>query len=344
MTSQAILEICGLQTCFDTPSGTVHAVDGVDLVLHAGEVLALVGESGSGKTVTALSALGLVVPPGRITAGSIRLRGEDLLAARQTRLQQLRGAEIAMVFQQPRACLNPVQRIGEQIAEQFIRHRGLSTAEAHKRAIELLGRVELPDPIRRARDYPHQLSGGQAQRVMIAIAIALQPAVLIADEPTTALDVTVQAQLLELMQRLCRESGTALLLVTHDLGVVAQVADRVAVMYAGQIVEQAPVLELFDRPQHPYTRGLLGALPVLGQRRAMLTDIPGSVPVLDRRAAGCRFAERCDEYHRLAGTDPKLARRCLSEPPVLLHRGDAQQAVRCWAVEAGAHAMAGAAA
>jgi len=319
-----VLEVRNLRTWFDQPDGrAVRAVDGVDLKLHAGEVLALVGESGSGKSVTALSVMGLVARPGRIVEGNIRLDGEDLRRATPARLQALRGARMAMVFQQPRASLNPVQRIGDQIAEQFIRHQGLSRHAASARAIELLERVEMPDPARRARDYPHQLSGGQAQRVGIAIAVALRPALLIADEPTTALDVTVQAQLLRLMLQLCHESGTALLLVTHDLGVVAQVADRVAVMYAGRVVEQAPVTALFDQPQHPYTEGLIASLAVPGQRRERLIDIPGSVPALDQPFSACRFEPRC--ARRIEGSGSPCRHQ---EPPWV--SGSTGAGTACW--------------
>jgi oligopeptide/dipeptide ABC transporter ATP-binding protein len=330
---EPVLRVRGLHTHFQLPGErSIRAVQGVDLELQRGEVLALVGESGSGKSVTALSLMGLVDAPGRIVGGEIHLQGEDLRAASARRLQALRGERMAMIFQQPRASLNPVQRIGEQVAEPFIRHRGLSRPLALARATELLERVEIPEPARRARDYPHQLSGGQAQRVMIAIALALQPALLIADEPTTALDVTVQAQVLALMQRLCREQGSALLLVTHDLGVVAQVADRVAVMYAGRIVEQAGVLALFENPQHPYTRGLLEALPVLGRRRERLADIPGLVPVLDHAPSACTFAPRCAQ--RLPDEDHQRS-RCLREYP-LTHSDSSGASVACWRSPAGA--------
>ena len=324
---EPLLSVRGLRTHFQAGGGRcIRAVDGVDLDLQRGEVLALVGESGCGKSVTALSLMGLVDAPGRIVAGDLRLDGEDLRAAAPQRLQALRGERMAMIFQQPRASLNPVQRIGEQVAEPFIRHRGMGRREALARAIELLERVEIPDAPRRARDYPHQLSGGQAQRVMIATALALQPALLIADEPTTALDVTVQAQVLALMQRLCREQGSALLLVTHDLGVVAQVADRVAVMYAGRIVEQAGVLTLFEQPQHPYTQGLLQALPVLGRRRERLADIPGLVPVLDHEPPGCAFAPRCAQ--RLPD-DAARPSRCVRERPPW-RVTSTQGAAACW--------------
>ncbi len=311
--SEPLLRVRGLQAHFTLSGGRlIRAVDGVDLDLHRGEVLALVGESGSGKSVTALALMNLIEAPGQASTQLLSFDGEDLRTASPRRWQQLRGERMAMIFQQPRASLNPVQRVGDQVAEPLIRHRGMSRRDAMVEAIGLLERVEIADPARRARDYPHQFSGGQAQRVMIAMALALKPALLIADEPTTALDVTVQAQVLALMQRLCREQHSALLLVTHDLGVVAQVADRVAVMYAGRIVEQAGVHALFEAPRHPYSRGLLDALPVLGQRRERLADIPGIVPVLEQAPAGCSFAPRC--AHRLPEQGGQ-ASRCLREAP-----------------------------
>ncbi|WP_102107620.1 ABC transporter ATP-binding protein [Oceaniglobus roseus] len=288
-----LLQVEGLKTHFQTESGLVRAVDGVDLSVNEGEVLGLVGESGSGKTITALSLIRLVSPPGKIVAGRVMFGGQDLLQASEREMVQLRGDRISMVFQQPKASLNPVRRVGAQIAELFIHHRGASRRAAMNQAVELLARVGIPAPERKALAYPHELSGGQAQRVMIAMALALKPRLLIADEPTTALDVTIQAQILDLLRELCRDTGTAMILVTHDLGVIAQTADRVSVMYAGQIVEERPVARLFDDPRHPYTRALLASMPVQGRVAPRLGAIPGSVPPPGRMPAACRFAPRC---------------------------------------------------
>jgi oligopeptide/dipeptide ABC transporter ATP-binding protein len=294
MNTPALLAIEGLQVRFDTPGGPVRAVEQVDLALQPGEVLGLVGESGCGKTVSALSILRLIEPPGRITGGSVLFEGRDLLKASTAEMLKVRGAGISMIFQQPRSSLNPVIRIGRQIAEQLVRKAGMDASAAEREAVALLSAVRLPAPERKAKAYPHELSGGQAQRVMIAIALALKPRVLIADEPTTSLDVTVQAEVLALLAERCRSLGTAMILVTHDLGVVAQVADRVAVMYAGRIVEQADVQALFDAPRHPYTRGLLGAVPTLGARVPRLIEIPGQVPApVGALRPGCAFAPRC---------------------------------------------------
>ncbi len=325
MTDQTrpILAIEGLKTHFSGHDGLVRAVDGVDLEVRPGEVLGLVGESGCGKTVTALSVMRLVDAPGRIVDGAIRFDGRDLLGLSPAEMTAVRGAEIAMIFQQPKVSLNPVMRVGRQIAEQFIRRRGMAEAAAWSEAIGLLAAVGIAAPETKVRAYPHELSGGQAQRVMIAIALALKPKLLIADEPTTALDVTVQAQVLALLRERCRALGTSLILVTHDLGVVAQVADRVAVMYAGQVVEQAPVKRLFEMPAHPYTRGLLGSIPVLGALRPRLVEIPGNVPTLDSVTVGCRFASRCGE--RIGAG---LA-RCETEAPPVIARGPGIR-VRCW--------------
>jgi len=323
MTDAPLLSIEGLRTYFETPDGTVRAVDGVDLSLRAGEILGLVGESGCGKTITALSVMGLIDPPGRIVAGSIVFDGRNLLSLSRASMTEVRGAEIAMIFQQPRVSLNPVIRIGWQIAEQLIRRRGMKQRAAWREAVDLLAQVGIAAPEAKAQSYPHELSGGQAQRVMIAIALALRPRLLIADEPTTAVDVTVQAQILRLLRDRCRELATSLILVTHDLGVIAQVADRVAVMYAGQIVEEAPVGALFERPEHPYTRGLMNSIPRLGEHKLRLAEIPGTVPSLMRPAPGCRFASRCEArvQHDLA--------RCITEsPPVVTVRPG--HSARCW--------------
>ena len=320
-----LLAVRGLRTGFAMPHGLLKAVDGVDLEVRSGEVLCLVGESGSGKSVLALSLLRLIEPPGRILAGEVRFDGRDVGAMGRRDLRRLRGRDIGIVFQQPQGCLNPVRRIGWQVAEPLIRNEGMGRARAWDAAVELLRAVGLPAAADKARAYPHQLSGGQAQRVMIAMALALRPRLLIADEPTTALDVTVQAQILELLRDRCRDIGAAMILVTHDLGVVAKLADRVAVMYAGRIVEQAPVADLFAAPRHPYTRGLLRAAPRLGEAGARLADIPGGIPDLARMPAGCAFAPRCDTRRSLG-----LA-RCGEESPPFIQAGPAQRA-RCWAL------------
>ncbi len=314
-----LLTIEDLRTHFLTPEGVVRAVDGVDLAVRAGEVLGLVGESGCGKTITALSVMRLIDPPGRIVGGRIRFDGRDLLSLSRSSMTEVRGGEIAMIFQQPRVSLNPVIRVGWQIAEQLIRRRGMRQRAAWREAVALLAQVGIPAPDAKAQAYPHELSGGQAQRVMIAIALALRPRLVIADEPTTAVDVTVQAQVLRMLRDRCRELNTSLILVTHDLGVIAQIADRVAVMYAGQIVEEAPVTELFAHPRHPYTRGLMHSIPRLGEHKARLAEIPGIVPSLMRVLPGCRFASRCAE--RLS--------RCAGELPPSV-AVDAQHKARCW--------------
>jgi oligopeptide/dipeptide ABC transporter ATP-binding protein len=291
--SKTLLDIKGLRTYFYTDDGVVKAVDGVDLSILPSEVFGLVGESGCGKTVTGLSILRLIDAPGKVVGGAVNFDGKQLLALRETDMADLRGKNISMIFQQPRSSLNPVFTIGSQIAEVFQIHAKLKRREAWQRAVELLRLVGIPDARQRARAYPHELSGGQAQRVMIAMALALDPQLLIADEPTTALDVTIQAQILDLMREMSRRSGTAVILITHDLGVIAEMASRVAVMYAGHIVEQAPVEDLFDRPLHPYTQGLIGSLPTPGAAKDRLEAIPGSVPDLLNMPPGCRFADRC---------------------------------------------------
>ncbi|HEY5632657.1 MAG TPA: ABC transporter ATP-binding protein [Burkholderiaceae bacterium] len=269
-------------------------VDGVSFALARGETLCIVGESGCGKSLTALALMGLLPRPAvRVTGGHARFAGRALFEMGDRELSDLRGDRIAMIFQEPMTSLNPAFRVGDQICETIVRHRGLGRAEARERALGLLRRVRIPAPEKRMDAYPHQLSGGMRQRVMIAMALANDPEVLIADEPTTALDVTIQAQILELIADLQRDAGTALILVTHDLGVVAEVADRVAVMYAGRIVEQGPVEAIFEDPQHPYTVGLLGSLPSLGRREGRLATIPGSVPPPSQWVQGCRFASRC---------------------------------------------------
>jgi oligopeptide/dipeptide ABC transporter ATP-binding protein len=290
--SEPLLALEDLAVGFDGHDTAV--VDGVSFTLKRGETLCLVGESGCGKSVTALALMGLLPrPPARILRGRARFAGHELFSMSERDLADLRGDRVAMIFQEPMSSLNPAFRVGDQIAEAVLRHRPVSRAEARARALELLKRVRIPAPERRLDAYPHQLSGGMRQRVMIAMALANQPELLIADEPTTALDVTIQAQILELIAELQRAAGTALILVTHDLGVVAEVADRVAVMYAGRIVEQGPVESIFSDPQHPYTVGLLGSLPSLGRREGRLATIPGAVPPPALWPKGCRFATRC---------------------------------------------------
>jgi len=291
--NQPLLEIRGLRTYFYTNDGVVKAVDGVNLTVQSGEVFGLVGESGCGKTVTGLSILRLIEAPGQIVEGAVLFDGKELIALREKEMADLRGKNISMIFQQPRSSLNPVFTIGAQIAEVFQIHAKLKRREAWRRAVEMLRLVGIPDPRQRARSYPHELSGGQAQRVMIAMALALDPQLLIADEPTTALDVTIQAQILDLMRAMSKRSETAVILITHDLGVIAEMAARVAVMYAGHIVEQADVDSLFDRPLHPYTQGLIASLPTPGESKDRLEAIPGSVPDLLDMPPGCRFADRC---------------------------------------------------
>ena len=299
-----LLEIDSLRVSFATARGEARAVDGVSLSVRAGETLCIVGESGCGKSVTALSIMGLVPSPPAALSGSIRFEGCELLGLNRTQWSDLRGNRIAMIFQEPMTSLNPAFTVGAQLTEALMRHRAMSRPQAREAAIAMLARVRIPSPERRIDDYPHRLSGGMRQRVMIAMALLCQPALLIADEPTTALDVTIQAQVLALMRSLRDETGTAIILITHDLGVVAQMADRVAVMYAGQVVEQAPVRELFSQPQHPYTVGLLGAIPAIAAPRARLSAISGMVPAATAMPAGCRFAERCPFVQPGCRADP----------------------------------------
>jgi oligopeptide/dipeptide ABC transporter ATP-binding protein len=288
-----LLEVKGLRTSFYTRDGVVRAVDGIDFHVDRGEIMGLVGESGCGKSVTSLSIMRLVANPGRIEAGQVVFDGQDLLKLPPDAMRRIRGDRISMIFQQPQSSLNPVWDVGKQIAEVLEIHRGMRKGAARDRALELLRMVGIPDPARRLKAFPHEMSGGMAQRVMIAMALACEPELLIADEPTTALDVTIQAQILDLMRNLRDETGTAIILITHDLGVVAEMCDRVAVMYAGEIVEQSDVTSLFRRPAHPYTRGLIGSIPVVGQVQDDLSVIPGNVPNLIDLPKGCRFAPRC---------------------------------------------------
>ncbi len=307
----ALLEVEDLSTHFRTREGEVHAVDGVSFTLEERKTLGIVGESGCGKSVTVLSIMGLVQPPGRVVSGSVRFEGRELTTMKSRQLEDIRGDRIAMIFQDPMTSLNPTLTMGTQITETLRRHRNMSRQQARKRAIELLEEVHIPNAASRLDDYPHRYSGGMRQRVMIAIAIACNPKLLIADEPTTALDVTVQAGILDLLEELREEHDMAMIIITHNMGVVAETADDIAVMYAGQIVEQASALDLFDRPEHPYTEALLGALPKLGggdPRHARLVTIPGRPPELLAPPEACRFAPRC----KYAGMDD-----CAIVPPEL---------------------------
>ena len=317
-----LLEVKDLQTQFPTRAGLVRAVDGVSFHVDRGELLAVVGESGCGKSMTALSVMRLIAKPGKIVGGEITFDGEDLLAASEERMREIRGDDIAMIFQDPMTSLNPVYTVGEQIAEALRLHRKLSREDAKRATVEAMKEVAIPDPARRVDDYPHQLSGGMRQRVMIAMALACDPKLLIADEPTTALDVTIQAQILELLNDLRRTRELGVLLITHDLGVVAEVADRVAVMYTGRIVEESPVEELFARPKHPYTEGLLQSVPKLTMAAAekvkRLQTIEGVVPSPTQLPPGCHFAPRCS--HRMP--------RC-TEGVIPLYRLENGVGVRC---------------
>jgi peptide/nickel transport system ATP-binding protein len=321
-----LLRVRDLKTYFVTEQGrgTARAVDGVSFDLYPGETLGIVGESGSGKTVTSLSVLRLIPePPGHILPGSlIEFEGRNLLALAPPELRAVRGNQVAMIFQEPMTSLNPVFTIGDQIAEAAIIHQQVPRSGGRPRAIEMLRMVGIPDPEERVDHYPHQLSGGMRQRVMIAMALVCHPRVLIADEPTTALDVTIQAQILELLDRLQTELGMAVLLITHDLGVVAGHADRVVVMYAGRVMETATTTELFDRPTHPYTEGLLAAVPRIDDRRSRLHAIPGQVPAATAWPVGCRFHPRC----------PYAWDKCVAQEPPLLAAGEAGHTARCWLV------------
>ena len=326
----ALLEVDNLQTHFRTPDGVNRAVDGVTFHVNAGETLAIVGESGCGKSVTAMSILRLIPePPGKI-AGAIRFEGRDLLRCSDREMRDIRGNEISMIFQEPMTSLNPVLTVGRQIGETLRLHQGLSARQAEAKAVEMLTLVGIPEPARRVREYPHQLSGGMRQRVMIAIALACNPKLLIADEPTTALDVTIQAQILELMRDLKHRVGAAIVLITHDLGVVAEVAERVIVMYAGRKVEEAAVGPLFNSPKHPYTQGLLGSMPKLGSSlhgtETRLAEIPGLVPSLKQKIPGCVFAGRC----------PKVTDLCRQVAPALEAKAPGHVAACHYAIKEGA--------
>ena len=306
-----LLEVSGLRTVFPTDHGDFAAVDGVDFSVDAGRTLAIVGESGCGKSVTSLSIMGLLSPPGRIANGSIRFEGRELVGLDEHPMRELRGNRMAMIFQEPMTSLNPAFTIGKQIVEALLCHRRVSRSGARDAAIDALRQVRMPDAERRFDEYPHRLSGGMRQRAMIAMALVCRPRLLIADEPTTALDVTIQAQILRLMAELQRDTGTAIILITHDLGVVAELADDVAVMYAGRVVERAPAGRLFAEPQHPYTIGLLGSMPRLEGAARRLPTIEGQVPGSHRRIVGCRFADRC----------PFAVGDCRRQDPALLPAG-----------------------
>jgi oligopeptide/dipeptide ABC transporter ATP-binding protein len=321
-----ILEIKNLKTQFFTEAGIVRAVDGIDLTVKRGEVLGVVGESGCGKSVTSLSIMRLIGQPGRIVEGQIIFDNIDLVSVPESQMRDVRGNRISMIFQQPQSSLNPVFRVGDQITEVLHIHQDITKEEGEKRAVELLRLVGIPEPESRIGAYPHELSGGMAQRVMIAMALACVPELLIADEPTTALDVTIQAQILDLMRNLRTKMDTAIILITHDLGVVAEMCDRVDVMYAGRIVEKADVVELFKNPKHPYTAALIGSTPVLGQAEKELITIPGSVPNLINLPTGCKFAPRCQ-----ARIDNNLE-KCTEEEPQLKQIG-ANHWTRCWLYE-----------
>jgi len=314
----AVLALQGLQTHFFTHAGVVKAVDGVDLRVRSGEIVGLVGESGCGKTMTGFSVIGLIDPPGRIAGGSIRYLGEELVGAPERRLRQLRGKEIAMIFQDPMMTLNPVLRVDTQMVEAIHAHEHVSAQAARARARDALAMVGIPSAQERLLSYPHQLSGGMRQRVAIAIALLNRPRLLIADEPTTALDVTIQAQILFEVQKLCRETGTALVWITHDLAVVSGLADRVAVMYAGRIVETGPTADVIRRPSHPYTRGLIDSIPTRATHGSLLRQIPGMTPSLLHLPAGCAFRPRC----------PLASEACVTMPQSVDLPG--ARTVRCW--------------
>ena len=317
-----LLDVSDLKVTFGTRYGTVTALDSVSFHVDQGETLGIVGESGCGKSITALSLMGLIpTPPGKIAAGSIKFLGNELIGLPPTQLRSLRGSDMAMIFQEPMTSLNPVFTVGDQIAEAIILHQNLDHDNAFKQAIELLDRVGIPSPEKRARDFPHQLSGGMRQRVMIAMAVSCRPKILIADEPTTALDVTVQAQIFDLLNEVQREFGAAIILITHDMGAISEMADRVAVMYAGRIIEEGRADDILDHPQHPYTRGLISCIPSLDQTQDRLREIPGIVPPLHELGAGCAFAKRC--YHAFD--------RCLTARPSLSTVG--HHANACFAVE-----------
>ncbi len=327
MSAEPLLEIDRLAVEFNTRAGVARVVDQIGFSLMPGETLGIVGESGCGKSVTALAIMGLVPePPGRVAGGAVRLKGEDLIRADTARMRQIRGNNISMIFQEPMTSLNPVFTVGDQISEAVRLHEGLSRRDAQDRAIEMLGAVHIPVPERRVDEYPHQMSGGMRQRVMIAMALACRPEILIADEPTTALDVTIQAQVFDLLAELREKTGTAIILITHDMGVIAEMADRVAVMYAGRIIETGSVEEILDDPYHPYTRGLIACVPHMQDdpppERPPLLEISGVVPAMNELGAGCAFEPRCSE--RLG--------QCPVERPETRVIGEGRETV-CWLTE-----------
>ncbi len=331
MTRKVLLDVKGLETTFFTDDGAVKAVDSIDFHVHEGEVLGIVGESGCGKSVTSLSIMQLIPsPPGKITAGEVLLDGKDLVHLSDKEMRSIRGKDVAMIFQEPMTSLNPLFTIGNQLIEAIrIHNKSWSKKQAMKRAVEMMKLVGLPRAEELIHEYPHQLSGGMRQRVMIAMALVCDPKVLIADEPTTALDVTIQAQILKLMRDLNERLNTAILLITHDLGVVAETCERVIVMYAGQVVEEAPVREIFKNPQHPYTKGLIQSVPDMRFKKDSLYSIPGNVPKPGTIKEGCRFAPRC-EY---------ATERCMKETPSLYQTSDVHQA-RCFLIEEEVHQTA----
>ena len=317
--NEPILKVSNLKTYFHTEDGVVKAVDGVDFYVNPGEIVGLVGESGCGKSVTSLSIMRLISAPGRVEAGEILFDGKDLLKLPELEMNQVRGNRISMIFQQPQTALNPVYDVGNQIGEVLNIHQDFGKEAGYTRAVELLNMVGIPDAQRRVEAYPHELSGGMAQRVMIAMALACLPELLIADEPTTALDVTIQAQILDLMRNLNKQMNTAIILITHDLGVIADMVSRVAVMYAGKIVEHTSVETLFAEPLHPYTQGLIGSIPILGHKKRRLDVIPGVVPNLINLPEGCVFASRCS--HKLDMCEQKMPELLMEKPG---------HEVRCW--------------
>jgi len=321
---ETLLEVRGLKTYFETETGVTRSVDGVSFAIQRGEVLGVVGESGCGKSVTSYSVMGLVETPGRIVGGEIWFEGMDLTKLSKRELKKLQGDAMSMIFQEPLTSLNPLLTVGLQISENIMLHQAAGKRQAKQRSIEMLRKVGIPRPEAVFRSYPHELSGGMRQRVMIAIALSCNPKLLIADEPTTALDVTIQAQILRLMQELREETGASILIITHDLGVIAEMADRVIVMYAGEVVEEADVYELFRAPKHPYTLGLIRSTPSMEQSRAELESIPGTVPAPSRMPEGCRFHPRCNY----------ATKRCASQAPPLLELPSGTKA-RCWLHEEG---------
>lgn len=320
--TQPVLSVRDLKVEFVTRRGVLKAIDGVSFDIAPGEVLGVVGESGAGKSVTGAAVIGLIEPPGRIAGGEIRLKGERIDNLPPEAMRRIRGKRIGMIFQDPLTSLNPLFRIGDQIVETMMVHLDLSAAEARRRAIELLGEVGIPAPEQRIDAFPHELSGGMRQRVVLAMVLCTNPELIIADEPTTALDVSVQAQIIALLKRLAKSHGTSVMLITHDMGVIAETADRVAVMYAGRIVEIGPVREVLKNPRHPYTQGLMGSIPTLTSDAERLVQIPGSMPRLNARPPGCAFNPRC----------ALAIDRCLCERPPLV--GDDRAKVACWLVEA----------